>query len=500
MGCARFAGAFFISYPERKERKMKKKIFSAVLFAALLCLLCTTMTGCDCKHKKTDWETAKAATCTEEGLRKEVCEKCGETVDTETIAKRHTPGTALKENVVNVTATEKGSYDEVVYCTSCNAEISRTKKEIPIGSAVFPDDNNGGGSTADRTPTEGVVYTLSSDGTYATVTGYEGTATDVVIASTYQGVPVTSIGSRAFYYCISLTGVTIPDSVISIGDEAFYVCASLTGVTIPDSVTSIGDGAFQSCHSLTSVTIPDSVTNIGGLAFYYCTSLTSVTIPDSVTSIGNSAFGRCDSLTSVTIPDSVTSIGGFAFFDCDSLTGVTIPNSVTSIGDSAFNSCTSLTSITVDAANANYKSIDGNLYTKDGKVLIQYAVGKTGTSFAVPDGVISIGVSAFNSCTSLTGVTIPDSVTSIGDSAFAYCDNLTSVIIGNSVTSIGESAFEYLTGYLYYMGTAADWKNVTIGFHTYHTTATCYYYSESAPTEAGNYWHYDAEGKAVVWS
>jgi hypothetical protein len=60
--------------------------------------------------------------------------------------------------------------------------------------------------------------------------------------------------------------------------------------------------------------------------------------------------------------------------------------------------------------------------------------------------VNSIGVSAFASCTGLTGVTIPDSVTSIGDYAFYYCTGLTGVTIGNSVTSIGSHAFYKCTG------------------------------------------------------
>lgn len=64
---------------------------------------------------------------------------------------------------------------------------------------------------------------------------------------------VTSIGDKAFYFCTSLTSVTIPNSVTSIGDDAFDLCTSLTSVTIPDSVTSIGDYAFLVCSSLTDV-------------------------------------------------------------------------------------------------------------------------------------------------------------------------------------------------------------------------------------------------------
>ena len=142
---------------------------------------------------------------------------------------------------------------------------------------------------------------------------------------------------------------------------------------------------------------------------------------------------------------SVTSIGSSAFRSCSSLTSITIPDSVTNIGGSAFSVCTGLTSITVDENNANYKSIDGNLYSKDGKALIQYAIGKKDTSFTIPDSVTSISDCAFESCESLTSIVIPDSVTSICWAAFYGCSRLTSVTIGNGVTFIGDEAFSYCT-------------------------------------------------------
>ena len=85
------------------------------------------------------------------------------------------------------------------------------------------------------------------------------------------------------------------------GENAFDECISLTNITIPDSVTSIGQFAISNCPSLTSVTIPDSVTSIGTYAFNSCSSLTSVTIPDGVASIGAAAFDGCTGLTSITV-------------------------------------------------------------------------------------------------------------------------------------------------------------------------------------------------------
>ena len=277
---------------------------------------------------------------------------------------------------------------------------------------------------------------------------------------------VTTIGESAFYYCSSLTSVTIPNSVTTIGKSAFYYCSSLTkaeftsieslcnisfssdasnplryaknlyingkeikDLAIPESVTSIGNYAFYNCSGLTSVTIPESVTTIGEFAFRYCSGLTSVTIPNSVTSIGKYAFYCCSGLTSVIIPNSVTSIEWCAFDGCSGLTSVTIPNSVTSIGSSAFSSCSGLTSVTIP-----------NSVTSIGESAFDDCSGLT--SVTIPNSVTSIGTGAFFGCTSLTSVTIPTSVTSIGSAAFYKCTNLTSVTIPNSVTSIDASAFE----------------------------------------------------------
>ena len=304
--------------------------------------------------------------------------------------------------------------------------------------------------------------------------------------------------------------MVIGNSVTTIGDYAFSWCTSLTSVIIPDSVTTIGDYAFSGCWSLTSVVIGDSVTTIGEEAFYNCNSLMSVVIGDSVTTIGDYAFSYCRSLTSVEIPDSVTSIGEEAFYNCDSLTSVVIGDSVTTIGERAFSSCDSLTNIEVGENNSVYKDIDGNLYSKDGTHLIQYAVGKTATEFTIPDSITSIGEYAFAGCSNLMSVVIGDNVTTIGEYAFYNCYSLTSVVIGNSVTTIGEYAFyncdnltsmvipvnvvtieRYAFGWsgltdIYYGGTPSEWTEIVANYYDFEGITV--HYCIVLPTVGAHTW------------
>ena len=278
---------------------------------------------------------------------------------------------------------------------------------------------------------------------------------------------VTSIGDLAFSFCSSLAEVVIPNSVVCINGNPFWYwngkleCLSpsfvyennilfnkdksriisfrnqnLTSYVIPNNVTRIGDRAFSFCSSLAEVVIPNSVTRIGDSAFEGCSSLAEVIIPDSITGIGDRAFSFCSSLAEVIIPNSVTNIGKGAFQLCSSLAEVVIPNSVTRIGDYAFSSCSSLAEVVIPNSVV---CINGNpFHGWNGKL------DCLSLSFVYEDNILfnkdkSRIISFRNQ--ELTSYVIPNSVTRIGDYAFSSCSSLVEVVIPNSVTRIGDYAF-----------------------------------------------------------
>ena len=287
---------------------------------------------------------------------------------------------------------------------------------------------------------------------------------------------VEEICKEAFKGCDKLEEIVMPKKLKKIDSEAFQGCSSLTKLILPNSVRSIGDYAFRGCYGLTELILPNSVRSIGDYAFRGCYGLTELTLPNSVRLIEVFAFEGCSGLTKLTLPDSITSIGDCAFYGCSGLTELTLPNSVKIIGDGAFAYCSGLEKITVESGNSRYDSRDNCNSIIDKKTNTLIAGCKNSV---IPNGVTSIGDSAFGWCSELTELVLPNSVTSIVESAFAYCsglekitvesgnsrydsrDNCNSIIetatntliagcknsvIPNSVTSIGNSAFEGCSG------------------------------------------------------
>ena len=137
--------------------------------------------------------------------------------------------------------------------------------------------------------------------------------------------------------------------------------------------------------------------------------------------------------------------GAAVFQGFTGITSIVIPDSVISIGVSTFSGCTSLAEITVSPNNKNYSSVAGVLFNKDVSELIVYPKGNGRSAYTVPDGVTSIGGSAFSGCTSLAEIVIPDSVTSIGGFAFSGCTSLSKVDLPKTLTTIEAGTFRDCT-------------------------------------------------------
>lgn len=192
----------------------------------------------------------------------------------------------------------------------------------------------------------------------------------------------------------------------------------VTSVEIQEGVTKIGDYAFYNMQNISSVSFPNSLLSIGDGAFFDCPITGNVVIPEHVETIGDNAFAMIgQSASTVSIPASVTSIGKWAFQN-KSTEDITSTNVITAIN--------------VAAANPNYCSVDGILYSKDMTTLIAYPAGKTATEYVIPSTVTEIKSRALYSCVYITTLTIPAGTTLVeydgyAGMAFSGCYGLTDI-------------------------------------------------------------------------
>lgn len=291
------------------------------------------------------------------------------------------------------------------------------------------------GEKGSYTPSDGLGYKLSEDGTYYSVSSI-GNCTDevVVIPSTYNNLPVLKIGDHALNEC-TMRAVIIPEGITGIGQSAFIDCYNLESVFLPDSLTYVGPYAFDydyklgvyesrllyvdnwivdgrsnydtgksvtptvirdgtagigvqsAMYATGRLTLPDSVKYINEDAFYY-SDIVAITLNDNIERIEDKTFRQCSNLMSVTLGKNVKYVGEEAFYQCFNLFQITLPDGVTEISDRAFYECWDLLTVTMS------------------------------------DNVTTIGAEAFYDCSNLVTVTLPESLTKIGADAFRDCDSL----------------------------------------------------------------------------
>lgn len=257
-------------------------------------------------------------------------------------------------------------------------------------------------------------------------------------------------------YTGNKSNITIPDTVERIASQSFSGNANIEYVLISGNVNTVEAHAFINCTHLFSVAFADGVRNIKKGAFINCNRLERVYISRSVTVIEPFAFWGCGALKEITVNDenyfyrsidgNLLTKSGKAFIRCvvnKNEQSFSMPYGVTFVEIGAFNQCKNLTEILVRPDNISLQSIEGNLYAKLKKILLQYASGKKNQTFIIPAGVQGIGHYSVAWSENLTEIVIPQSVTWIGEGAFLFDKNIKKITIAEGLKTIGDAAFQH---------------------------------------------------------
>ena len=389
---------------------MKKKVLSLLALAAAAMTALGVLSACkkEEEHVLTHHD-AVAATCTETGtVEYWSCSECGKNFADEaaqevlssvtTSALGHDFG--AWEVVVSATCTEDGEQKQT--CKRCEEEVEEVMKAPG-----------------------------HSFGDWTTVPGKEPTCTE-------QGTQ-----ERECSVCHTFEERSIPANG-HVYDDGGMICTVCGASRTSDKLafTRNGDGGYTVAgigkETGAVIYIPNSyqgspVTAIGARAFAENETITHIYLTGGVTSIGESAFEGCVNLSYVQISNSVTEIEDRAFFGT-ALTSVNIPDTVTWIDAQAFGGCFNLVSLTTPRTNTAYQTIDGDLYNKEGTVLIQYAVGKSAKTFSIPAGVETVESTAFFRAYQLEKIAIPASVKVLGDRVFGTCTALEEISVDEKNT------------------------------------------------------------------
>lgn len=340
----------------------------------------------------------------------------------------------------------------------------------------------------------------------------------------------------------ALKKIVVEDGVTSIGSYAFSFDLSVTDVTLPSSLKTIGRNAFWGCYGLTSVVIPEGVTTIGAYAFWRCTSLQTVTVPASTTELGNRAFDTGEYYDG-SYHTQLTDIyyGGSRQQWYNAGGGDAAPMVVTihyngasgniidsgTCGDNAFWKLDKDYTLTIYGTGAmyDYPTGDGDSWWTDWnlpwkycydmirRVVVEEGVTYLGveslsklrnaTALSLPDSLTSIGQDAFCSFAG-TEIVVPDKVTSIGDFAFNGCENLKTITLPAGLQSIGFCFIECDTlETINFKGTMEQWLVCGGGESTFPVTAKVTCAKGGTLREGGKCgdnltWTLDSSGKLTI--
>ena len=202
-------------------------------------------------------------------------------------------------------------------------------------------------------------------------------------------------------------------------------------VIIKKGVTSVSYEAFALCKNLNSVTIPSTVKTIG-IRSFYGTKISKITVPSKTKTIGQGAFGSCKDLKTIVMP------GDFKLKleeDTDDKLWY-VASDQSAVDTITFNTKLKLANVSYLSANnlvvakndPSYQSIEGVIYTKDGKGIVR--VPQKRTELKIKEGCTEFNMQSvlynstdsegdeFNNCSKLKKIVIPSSVKSINKTKY----------------------------------------------------------------------------------
>lgn len=213
----------------------------------------------------------------------------------------------------------------------------------------------------------------------------------------------------------------------------------------------------------TSVVVEKRITEIGGFSGF--TILTDISFSESIKSIKSSAFQDCEKLEKIDLTKGMEEIGDWAFAGCVKLNNITLGENITKIGYNAFAGCSGLKKVMMNARLENEQQAFWKAGTEGIDVVYGKGITKIGSLFTkstvrsveIPEGVKTIGDSAFTDCEKLERIELPESMEQVDQYAFEGCRGVSHLKI-KSPNCIYDQSFGSFPG----LGEKAD--NLTVEF------------------------------------
>lgn len=210
---------------------------------------------------------------------------------------------------------------------------------------------------------------------------------------------VKSVQSYAISYCFNLKSITFGSQLEELQQSGIYANFLLQSVKVADN-----NPNFKNLGS--------ALTDKNGKVLYLYPvdeNINDVTLEDGIETIESGAF-YSPKVKTISLPNSVRTIKSYAFMSCAAAEQIYIGAGVDNLEpDFAYN-LLSLSKYIVDAGNPNYKSIDGAIYSKDGKRCVLIPGGRK--EYSIAEGTTSlemICLGSFN--TNIQSLILPSTLT-----------------------------------------------------------------------------------------